>query len=352
MSDVIFETVGPLGIITLNRPKALNALTLEMIEEIAAALTAWQGDACVKTLLIQGSGERGLCAGGDIRMLYHSACEGTRDRQDFFAAEYRMNAQIASYPKPVVALMDGIVMGGGIGISAHASHRVVTERSTLAMPEVGIGLFPDVGATYLLSRRALGELGTHVALSAQNFGADDALLLGMADFFIETGRLDAVHGLLSECSSAGEVTKAIASLSSAAPGGKLRAGAEWINRCYQGDEVEVIVDRLQVHPDEAARATARDICSKSPVSLKQTLRLLRQARGIDSLTACLEIEYRTAVQFTSLPDFIEGVRAAVIDKDRNPRWSVPDLTMASSPMLNQLFPATVPGLLPLFNPQT
>ena len=349
MSDVLSETVGQLGVITLNRPKALNALTLGMIREITAALTAWQDDAAVKTILIRGAGERGLCAGGDIRALYQSAREGTKDRQEFFAAEYRMNAQIADYGKPVAALMDGIVMGGGIGISAHASHRVVTERSMLAMPETGIGLFPDVGATYLLSRPAIGELGTHLALSAQNFGADDALLLGMADVFIASDRLGEVEGLLAACRSPAEVAQAIASLGGTAPIGKLRLSAAWINDCYASDQVETILERLQARPEAAAHAAARDISTKSPLSLKQTLRLLRRARGISSLATCLEIEYRAAVQFTSLPDFIEGVRAAVIDKDRNPRWSVPDLASVTGEMLDRMFPVVVPGWQPLFN---
>jgi len=349
MSDVVFAVDGTLGRITLNRPQALNALTFAMTREIAAQLAAWQTDPAVKLVLLAGAGERGLCAGGDIRQIYHSARAGTNEGAEFFRAEYPLNAQIAEYPKPIVALMDGIVMGGGIGLSAHASHRVVTERSQLAMPEVGIGFFPDIGATYLLSRPELGELGTHIALATARLAADDAIMAGLADQFIPADRLHQIPGALRECTNAAEIDQALSRLASAPERGKLREAAGWIDECYTGDDVETIVARLEARPEQEARAAAREILTKSPISLKQTLRMLRHARGL-LLRPCLEIEFRTAVQFIAQPDFIEGVRAAVIDKDRNPRWSIPHLSDVTDAMLDRLFPAFVEGWQPLFAP--
>lgn len=348
MSDVLISVSGLVGRITLNRPKAINALTLEMVRLIDRALIAWQTDPGVHAVLIDGAGERGLCAGGDIRSLYDGAKAGSREPEIFFREEYLMNDRIAGYPKPVVALMDGIVMGGGIGISAHASHRVVTERSRLAMPEVGIGFFPDVGGTYLLGSQAPGELGTHIALATPSFSADDAIAAALADYFVPSDRLAALTDAVLACPDAGAVETVLSGCAAEPPLGSLRAARSWIDEAYRGDDVEVIVGRLEARPEDAARAAAQEIRGKSPLALKQTLRLLRHARKLAALRPCLESELVAACQFMTVPDFVEGVRAAVIDKDRNPRWSPALLSDVGQEDLVRFFPEARSVTPPLF----
>jgi enoyl-CoA hydratase len=313
-------------------------------------LVQWNDDPRVRSVLIEGAGDRGLCAGGDVRWLYESARAKNGQADSFFRAEYRMNARIAEYRKPVVALMDGIVMGGGIGISAHASHRVVTERSGLAMPEVGIGFFPDVGATYLLSTRSPGEIGTHIALSAAKLSAADAVMASLADYFIPAKRLADIPGLLRDCVSAGDITAAVAAISTDAPASALSEASGWINACYAGGDVEAILARLDGRTEEAAQKAAKEIRAMSPVALKQTLRTLRRAREIGALRPCLERELILADQFMSVPDFVEGVRAAVIDKDRKPRWAPPHLHDVTPELLDRYFPETSSVLPPVFGP--
>jgi len=347
LNEVIVAADGGLGRITLNRPKALNALSLEMIRAIDAALTEFRIDDAVRAVLLDGAGERGFCAGGDIRAIYDSVRAGASIAEDFFRAEYRLNAAIAEYPKPIVALADGIVMGGGIGLAAHASHRVVSERSMLAMPEVGIGFFPDIGATWLLSRRGLGEFGTHIALAAPRLSADDALVASLADVVIASDHLRDVPEALRGCTSAVEIGQALSALANGVVPGSLRSARHWIDQCYVGDDVAAIIARLAARPECEARAAAEEIRGKSPISLKQTLRMLRHARSLPDLRACLEIEFRVAVQITSTPDFIEGVRAAIVDKDRNPRWSIAGLGAVTDELLERVFPE-VPGWQTLF----
>lgn len=303
------------GRITLNRPSTLNALTLEMVHLIDAALTRFENDDLVETIVIDGAGGRAFCAGGDIRSIYEAAVRGDGlPPRMFWANEYRLNARIAHYPKPIVAIMDGIVMGGGIGISAHASHRVVTERSALAMPEVGIGFAPDVGGTWLLSR-APGEIGTHIALTTERLGASDAIAAGLADHYVVSHDLPQ---LMSALTSA-DVDEALDQFSSLAPESDLSQRRSWIDDCYSADEVEEILARLRSCGGDATGAAA-EIDSKSPTSLKVTLRSLRKARGRTTLEQCLEMEYQVSCSFLDTPDFIEGVRAAIIDKDRTPHW--------------------------------
>jgi len=339
MTDVLISTEGALGRITLNRPQALNALTLAMVRAIGDALAIWHTDASIQQILIDGAGERGFCAGGDIRAVYQSVRAGTTDGVDFFRAEYRLNAQIAEYTKPIVALMDGIVMGGGIGLSAHASHRVVTERSILAMPETGIGFIPDIGATYLLSRPELGELGTHIALAAPRLNADDALAASLADYVLASESLADLPGILRHCASAADISQMLIALATSPPDGTLRNAREWIDACYGGNDIETILARLEEHPEPAAQQAAHEIRAKSPISLKQTLHMLRHARSLSNLRDCLEIEFRTAAQIIKMPDFAEGVRAAVIDKDRKPKWSTA-LEDVTREKLDEMFPET------------
>ncbi|WP_105034682.1 enoyl-CoA hydratase/isomerase family protein [Cryobacterium aureum] len=313
--EVLLQRDGPLARIILNRPKALNALTHDMIRSIAAALTDWADDAAVQTVLLTGSGDRALCAGGDIVSIYRDARSDPDENACFWADEYTLNAQIKRYPKPFVALMDRIVLGGGVGLSGHATHRVVTERTRLGMPETTIGFVPDVGGTYLYSRTP-GEIGTHLALTAATMTGADAIALGLADSFIDSAKLDSLVDALTRMPAAA----AIAQLASPAPPAPLSTERTWIDACYAGDDVATIIDRLQKSSVEAAQEAADAILAKSPTALSVTLASLRRARDLATLEEVLEQEYRVSLRMVAGHDVIEGIRAQVIDKDRNPAW--------------------------------
>ncbi|MEV6415828.1 enoyl-CoA hydratase/isomerase family protein [Kribbella sp. NPDC051718] len=312
---VLISQDGRAGHIVLNRPKAINALTHEMVDLIQTALDSWAADPSVETVVLTGGGERGLCAGGDIVSIYQDGLAGGTASAEFWAAEYRLDATIAEYPKPFVAIMDGIVLGGGIGLSAHAGVRVVTERSKIGMPETGIGFFPDVGGTYLLSR-APGELGTHLALTAGSVRAGDAIAVGLADWYVPSDRLP---GLIASLASVAPA-EAVAAVAAEAPASGLLADREWIDAAYEGDDVVKIQARLVGSEIEAARSAADVLAAKSPTSVKVTLRALREAADLSSLREALDQEYRLSLRFHGSHDFLEGVRAQVIDKDRNPQW--------------------------------
>ncbi|MGX1567243.1 enoyl-CoA hydratase/isomerase family protein [Streptomyces sp. NPDC055506] len=317
MTDVQFRTKGRAAHIVLNRPKALNALTHAMVRGIDEALTDWERDPAVEAVVITGAGERGLCAGGDIRGIHDDARHGDGTASAaFWRDEYHLNARIARYPKPYVAVMDGIVMGGGVGVSAHGSVRIVTERSRIAMPETGIGFVPDVGGTYLLGL-APGELGTHLALTGAQIGAGDALLCGLADHCVPSEALGRFVDDLADM----PVREALARHVEPAPAGELAGQREWIDSCFAAGTVEEIVERLLAHGDPAAKETAETLLAKSPTSLKVTLTALRRARRLGPLERVLEQEYRVSCAALSTPDLVEGIRAQVIDKDRDPRWS-------------------------------
>ncbi|MFF2324933.1 MULTISPECIES: enoyl-CoA hydratase/isomerase family protein [unclassified Streptomyces] len=322
--SVLLHTEGRVRHITLNRPRALNALNHAMVLRIDEALAEAAADDAVTAVLITGAGERGLCAGGDIRWIHDDARAGGSASMDFWRDEYRLNARIARFPKPYVAIMDGIVMGGGVGVSAHGDVRVVTERSRVAMPETGIGFVPDVGGTYLLGS-APGELGTHLALTADAVGAADALLCGLADHFVPSQRLAELTTALAGCGTAAEIEETVRRHSSPAPSGALAAHREWIDSCYRADSVEEILDRLDDSGVPAAKQAAETIAAQSPTALKVTLAALRRSRRLDSLEAALDQEYRTSCTAFTRPDLVEGVRAQIIDKDRSPRWIPADL---------------------------
>ncbi|NNN32027.1 enoyl-CoA hydratase/isomerase family protein [Streptomyces sp. S3(2020)] len=315
--DVLFRTEGRAAHITLNRPGALNSLTHAMVLRIAEALTEYEHDPSVETVVITGAGERGLCAGGDIRAIHDDARDGDGTASAaFWRDEYHLNARIARYPKPYVAVMDGIVMGGGVGVSAHGSVRIVTERSRIAMPETGIGFVPDVGGTYLLAL-APGELGTHLALAGAQLGAEDALLCGLADHYVPSAELPCLLADLA----AMPVREALERFVQEPPDGRLAAQRWWIDVCYSAGSVEEIVDRLLSDGDPAAKETAETLLTKSPTALKVTLAALRRARRLGPLERVLDQEYRVSCRALTAPDLVEGIRAQVIDKDRDPRWS-------------------------------
>lgn len=324
MDEVIVERVGALGRLRLNRPKALNALNHTMVGLIGEALDRFAADPAVAALLLTGEGERGLCAGGDLRSLYE---QGAAVADGFWRDEYRLDSRISRYEKPFVAVMDGITMGGGVGLSGHAAHRVVTERSRIAMPETGIGYLPDVGGTWLLPR-APGELGTYLGLTGAEVGAADAILCGLADVFVPSASLPDLVAALSELApDAGDdgVRTALGKVSRDPGPAPLSAHRAVIDRCFAFDMVDEILTALDADGSDFAAETSKTLLAKAPSSLVLTLCLLRLGRAAPSLETCLEREFHASLALLTEGDFREGIRAAVIDKDKNPRWNPPRL---------------------------
>jgi enoyl-CoA hydratase len=318
--EIIVRKERALRRLTLNRPKALNALTLDMATTMAALLRDWADDPAVGAVLLDGAGERGLCAGGDIRALYDAAKAGDSPLPArFWATEYHLDVMIARYPKPFIVVMDGTVMGGGVGLSANASHRIVTERSMVAMPEVGIGFFPDVGASFVLARSP-GFSGTYLALTGDRMGAADAIGCGFADLHIPVARLAELPAALADCRTAGDVGARLNAMSVAPPPGKLPAAREWIDSCFGADQVETIMSRLAASKFAAAQAAHATMRSASPTSLKVTLRNVRDAAAFKRIEESFQQDYRIALASIAGHDFIEGIRATIVDKDRNPKW--------------------------------
>ncbi|MFD4369638.1 enoyl-CoA hydratase/isomerase family protein [Rhodococcus sp. NPDC058521] len=330
--EVLIEKGDGLGRITLNRPKSINALNHSMVQKTAAALLEWSNDDEVRAVVVSGAGDRGLCAGGDIVSIYHDAKDGGTGSLDFWRDEYILNAAIANYAKPYVALMDGIVMGGGVGVSAHGSVRVVTERSMVGMPETGIGFVPDVGGTYLLSR-APGELGTHIALTTARLSAGDAIACGFADHFVPSDKLDEFVAAVANTS----VDDALSAFAQPAPPSDLLAQQSWIDAAYSAPTVQQIVSRLQSSGIAEAEKAAEQILAKSPTSLTVTLRALRQARELGSLEEVLDQEFRVSTAALGSHDLVEGIRAQVVEKDRNPKWSPAKLADVSTAQVDSYF---------------
>ncbi|MFF3259985.1 enoyl-CoA hydratase/isomerase family protein [Streptomyces sp. NPDC002932] len=346
---VLLHTEGRIRHLTLNRPRALNALNHTMVLRMAEALDAAERDDSVAAVLLTGAGERGLCAGGDIRAIRDDALAGGGTALDFWRDEYRLNARIARFSKPYVAIMDGIVMGGGVGVSAHGSIRIVTERSRIAMPETGIGFVPDVGGTYLLGR-APGELGTHLALTGAAVGAADALLCGLADHFVPSRELPGLIAALDLCTTPPDVAAAVRGYAGTATVGELAAQRGWIDPCYSAGTVEEIVERLGDCGEPAAKEAAATILAKSPTSLKVTLEAVRRARRLDRLEAVLDQEFRVSSTAFTRPDLVEGVRAQIVDKDRNPRWNPAALTEVTDADVERFFAPLGDGELGLDAP--
>jgi enoyl-CoA hydratase len=322
-SPVLVFRAGSLGRISLNRPKALNSLTLEMVRTIACALDLFATDPEIATVLITGEGERGFCAGGDIRALYDSGKVGSSLARTFWREEYLLNALIASYPKPYVAMMDGIVIGGGVGLSAHGGHRIVTERTRLAMPETGIGFFPDVGGTWLLAH-APGEVGTYLGLTGEQIGGSDAVYAGLADVMAPSATLPEITcrlGELSRATDGAEVRRLLDSFATSPLSTPIQENRVDIDRAFAFSDMDITLASLANIDTKFARKAHAILLAKSPTSIKLTLRLLRFARGSRDLRECLEREFAATRHVLAGHDFYEGIRAAVIDKDRDPRWS-------------------------------
>jgi len=330
--EVLMFRTGALGRLVLNRPRAINALNHSMVGTLASALAAWRTDDSVRTVLLAGAGERGLCAGGDIVAIYTAVRGGRDDALHFWADEYRLDAGIARYPKPYVSLMDGLVLGGGIGLSAHGGIRVVTERTRVGMPEVSIGFFPDVGGTFLLSR-APGELGTHLGLTGGTASGADAVAIGLADHVVPSERLAELATAL-ETRDPDEV---IAEFAVEPPASELLAQRAWIDELYRGDDAEAIVERLAASSEPAAREAAATIRTKSPTSVAVTLAALRRAAALPSLEAALDQDFRIATRISQGTEVVEGIRAQVIDKDRTPHWSPATLAEVTSDAVEKYF---------------
>lgn len=309
MSDVLVSIEDGVGRLHLNRPRTINALTAGMLATIAAALTDFAADPAVARVELTGEGERGLCAGADVRQLRQVVLDGD-DPAEFLGAEYALDLAIARYPKPYRAIMHGITMGGGMGVSAHGSDRVVTATSQLAMPETQIGLFPDVLMTWRLSRMP-GEVGTHLALTGDAVNAADALWLGLAD------------------RGPGDLPPAV-----------LAADHDWVAECYAGDDPVEIAGRLAGHSHPSARQAAATLRDRCPLSVHVTLAALRRAATM-TLEEVAEQDLRVCAALALGPDFAEGVRAQLIDRDRAPRWSHASLSDVAPSEVAAFFPAAV-----------
>lgn len=317
---VLIRTEGALGRLTLNRPKAINALDIDMIRQATAALEAWREDTDIEIVLIDGEGERGLCAGGDVRALYEQIVGGdAQGASEFFRAEYALNLMIAEYPKTVVAIADGITMGGGIGIAGHADIRVVTERSRLAMPETRIGFTPDVGGTYLLGR-APGRIGEYLGLTGGTMSAADAVYAGFADHYVPSQHLGELREALGKRADPTSPSELVLLFDETPERSVLAAERAWIDEVFAADSLAEISQRLSARAEVSASATAAVLAELSPTGLAVTLDAVREAREGDLRDALIG-EYRRVMWFVRQhPDLVEGIRAQLVDKDRSPKW--------------------------------
>lgn len=330
MSDVLFERRHALGLITLNRPKALNALNQPMAVAIHRQLDEWAADSGIRSVAITGAGERAFCAGGDIRALYEWGRAGDPSALRFYHDEYRLNDAIKHYPKPYVALIDGIVMGGGVGLSVHGSHRVLSERALLAMPETGIGFFPDVGGSYFLAR-CPGRCGYHLGLTGARIQIADALALGIATHFVSSAKLPEILERLARGAAPDD-----AILAEPAPNPTLAQDRATIDRCFDAPSVEAILERLSSDGGEFAQKTLATLRLKSPTALKVTHRAIRNGAGL-SFKDCMRMEYRLTHRFWTSPDYLEGVRSVIIDKDNQPKWQPPSLEAVDERLVDAYF---------------
>ena len=333
---VLFARHGRLGRIRLNRPRAINALTHPMVAAMLAQLQDWAGDDAVTAVSIEGAGDRGLCAGGDVRAIREAVLTRTGAPLAFWADEYALNAAIHHYPKPYVAFMDGVVMGGGVGISAYGSLRLVTERSRVGMPETAIGFFPDVGALHLLSR-APGELGTHLALTGTPVGGADAVVVGLADALVDSADLPAIRSALAE-GAGPEVADALRREGDP----QLPGHRAWIDGCYAGDDPVLVLKALHAHASSAAGEAAALLAQRSPLSVAVTLEALRRAAGMTTLEQVLDQDRVLGASLMGSADFVEGVRAVLVDRDHAPRWRHASLEEVSRDEVEDAFRAADP----------
>ncbi|HVZ10414.1 enoyl-CoA hydratase/isomerase family protein [Rhodopila sp.] len=311
---VIARRDGRVGRILLNRPRALNALNLDMIRACDVILRQWRDDPHVHAVIIEGAGERAFCAGGDIIELREAQISGNRPVADaFFQEEYALNLLIATYPKPYIALIDGICMGGGIGMSVHGAYRVATEHASFGMPETAIGFFPDIGATFLLPRLR-GHLGLYLGLTGLRLSGADAVHAGLATHFVPHAKLVTLSAALAQ-----DGPSVLAEHSEALPPFSLAPHLAAIEHCFTADTVPGIVARLEQQEDDWAKRALKALRTVSPSALFWTLQALRNGADL-TLPAALDAEFQLTRTTMAHPDFTEGVRAMVVDKDRKPAW--------------------------------
>lgn len=340
VEDIRFDIRGRAGIVTLNRPKALNSLTADMCVAFYDQVKAWDADPAIKRIIIRGAGDRAFCAGGDVVSLYHRGKAGLDGFTDFFRKEYRADYLTSVLSKPYVALVDGIVMGGGVGLSVHGPYRVATEKTLFAMPETGIGLIPDVGGTHLLGRMR-GQLGVFLGLLGERLKAADCLYAGIATHYAPSSKIEELTQALAD--EAGPVDDILARFTTDAGEAPLAARQADIDRYFAGETVEEIVAALGEGDAWAAEMRER-LLGLSPTSLKLTLRAVRAGASLD-LADCLRQEFRLVSHIGRGHDFYEGVRAQLVDKDRSPKWNPASLEDVGEEVIEAHFAAPEGGEL-------
>ena len=332
--EVLIRVEGNVGRITLNRSKALHALTTAMCAAMTDALLAWRDDPAVKLVLLDHAGKRGFCAGGDIRMLAESGAGDGKDAREFFFIEYRLNHLLFEYAKPVVVIMDGVTLGGGVGLAMPAGYRVATERTTFAMPETGIGLFPDVGGGWFLPRMP-SHIGTWLALTGGRIKAADCELIGVATDFVESGKVEALKAAIVADPAA--IDRLLTEYEGDAGRPPLAAHQDEIDKIFGADTLEEILAGLKAAGTEWASEQLKVLATKSPQTMKVALRQLRLGGKMESFAENMTMEYRIGARVVQRHDFIEGVRAVIVDKDNSPRWNPPTPEGVSEAMLDEIF---------------
>lgn len=341
--DILFEKRGHAGFVTLNRPKALNALSFDMVRALARQLTAWESDPGIAHVVVTGAGDKAFCAGGDIRSIYDARQAGeTNGLSAFFRDEYVLNAQIKAYPKPYIALINGIVMGGGVGVSVHGTHRIGTEKTMFAMPETGIGFFPDVGGTYFLPRMPK-KSGVYCALSAGRLKQGDALATGVLTHAVSA---DSLADLEASLETATDIGAALAPFLVTPERGPVTDHLEEIEQAFSAESVDEILKRLEASSSEFARKAADAIRGKSPTSV--LIAFEQMQRGGDlTFNECMKLEYRIVSRILQGTEFYEGIRAVLVDKDQSPNWSPSQFGQVDSAELASYFEEPEGGDLPL-----
>ncbi|SEK97221.1 enoyl-CoA hydratase [Sphingomonas palmae] len=329
--DLIVETAGAVGRIRLNRPKAIHALNTAMCEGVLAALEEWRTDADVRVVTIDHAEGRGFCAGGDIRMLAESGAKDGIEARQFFFTEYRMNHRLFTYAKDVVAFMDGITMGGGVGISQPCRYRVATENTRLAMPETGIGLFPDVGGGWYLSRLP-GRIGQYLALTGHRLDGAECRALGLATHYLPASALDEAKARISDGPQA-----VLDELATDAPEARILAQRDAIDRLFASDRLEEVFAALEADSSDFAQTTLATLRTKSPQTMKVSLKLLKDGAGMATFADEMRQEYAVGSRVVQRHDFLEGVRAVIVDKDNAPKWDPATPEGVSDHVIDQIF---------------
>ncbi|MDR6787256.1 enoyl-CoA hydratase [Sphingomonas sp. BE138] len=332
--DLITTVDGPVGRLRLNRPKALHALNTAMCQGILEALERWRGDEGVRCVVIDHAEGRGFCAGGDIRMLAGSGAGDGAAARDFFRTEYRMNHRLFTYVKDTVAFMDGVTMGGGVGVSQPCRYRIATENTRLAMPETGIGLFPDVGGGWYLSRLP-GRIGQYLALTGARLDGAEALALGLATHYLPAARVEEARARIVAAPE--RIDAALSSLAGSAPEAGILSHRADIDRLFASDDLEEVLAALDADAGEFAADVRATLDTKSPLSMKVSLKLLKDAAGMATFADEMRQEYAVACRIVQRPDFAEGVRALIVDKDNAPRWEPARVEGVSDHMIDRIF---------------